>query len=104
MDVDEKDIDGKSALAHLYLQAVSSVNYKEVKDRALEDMQNLVACKAHLDMPMKEQDRTLIMDAAMRGHIPMFTFLLKAGANRDMRDNIGRHLNDYIRMDFAGKT
>jgi hypothetical protein len=44
------------------------------------------------------------MDAAMIGHIPVFTFLLKSGANRDLRDNLGRHLNDYIRMDYAGKT
>ena len=48
---------------------------------------------------------TLLMDAAWRGDIPMFTFLIKeCGADKDKRSSMGRKVADYVKMDCAGKT
>lgn len=67
-------------------------------------MRTLIQIGANLDAHVLEEGRTCLMDAAMRGDLKTFTFLLRSGASKDERDHIGRHLNDYIKMDYAGKT
>lgn len=53
---------------------------------------------------MLDNGRTLLMDAALRGNKRMFSFLLKHGANRDLRCFTGRQVSDYIKMEFVGKS
>ena len=92
-DVNETDINEKTAIYHMYQEE----NYEQIQYLA----QNL---KAQIDRPMLENGKTLLMDAAMRGNQKMFNFLLRLGANRDLRCNTGRQVIDYIKMEFAGKN
>ena len=51
-----------------------------------------------------QQGRTILLDAAMRGHIDLFEFLLMKGANPMARDHIGKTAIEYIKNDYASVT
>ena len=44
------------------------------------------------------------MDAALRGHIDLFEFLLMKGADPQCRDHIGKTAIEYIKTDYATIT
>lgn len=64
----------------------------------------MIKMGANIDRAMFSNGETLLMDAAKKGNIKMFNFLLKQGAGRDVRCHTGRTITDYIKMDFQGKT
>lgn len=92
LDIEEYDVGGLTALAHVYQEQ----NYEQI---AL-----LVQLGANLDRPMLENGRTLLMDAAMRGNSSMFGFLLGLGASRDKKCHTGRTVAEYAKLNFEGKS
>ena len=48
--------------------------------------------------------KTILMDAAEKGDVATFEFLLRHGASKDLRCTLGRSLSDYIKMDSPGKS
>lgn len=55
MDIDEIDVDGKSALAHVY------------DDQNIEEMKFLINHECDLDIPCMDDDRTILLDSAYKG-------------------------------------
>ena len=92
LDVEESDINNFTALGLVY------------KDGDQRQIQFLIQNGAKIDRPMLQMGKTILMDAAERGDTSMFEFLLKMGASKDLRCTMGRSIQDYIRMDFQGKT
>ena len=92
MDIEECDVNGITALGHVYKE----INYQQ--------MQFLVAMGANIDRPMFENGRTMLMDVAMKGDSKLFAFILKQGADRDKRCHTGRTTVEYIKLPFEGKT
>lgn len=64
LDIEEYDVSGLTALAHVYEEQ----NYEQIAF--------LIRLGANIDRPMLENGRTILMDAAMRGNSSMFGFLL----------------------------
>ena len=44
--------------------------------------------------------RSILLDAAYKGRVLLFEYLLTIGADPDIRCVRGKTLSDYIRMDF----
>ena len=44
--------------------------------------------------------RSILLDAAYKGRVDLFSYLLAVGADPELRCVRGRALSDYIRMDF----
>ena len=59
---------------------------------------------ASLDQATMPNGRTVLLDAAMRGHIDLFEFLLMKGANPQARDQIGKSAVEYIKSEYATVT
>ena len=53
---------------------------------------------------MFSMNKTILMDAAEKGNVATFEFLLKLGASKDLRCRLGRSISDYIKMDVIGKS
>ena len=53
---------------------------------------------------MYPMGKTILMDAAEKGDVGMFEFLLKLGASKDLRCMLGRSISDYIKLDAPGKS
>ena len=47
--------------------------------------------------------RSILLDAAYKGRVDLFSYLLAVGADPEIRCIRGRSLADYIRMDFSEK-
>lgn len=65
MDIEECDVNGITALGHVY------------KENNYQQMQFLVAMGANIDKAMFENGKTMLMDAAMKGDSKLFAFILK---------------------------
>jgi ankyrin repeat protein len=48
--------------------------------------------------------KSLLLDACMKGHVDLVDFLLKKGAEVNVKCVKGRTLGEYIRCDYLGKT
>jgi hypothetical protein len=46
----------------------------------------------------------VLLDAAFRGHVELFDFLLSKGADPHFRDNLGKTVHEYIKTDYADLT
>ena len=92
LDIEESDINNLTALGLVY------------KDGDRRQIQFLVQNGAKIDRPMFPMGKTVLMDASERGDTSMFEFLLKMGASKDLRCTMGRSIQDYIKLDYKGKT
>jgi len=92
MDIDEVDIDGKSALVHCY------------EDYRKDMMLLLLGLGADLEIGCLGNGKTMLLDAFHKGYIDLVQFLLKHGASIDARDSRGKTVNDYAKTDYNGKT
>ena len=76
MDLDEQDINGKTALIHMYVVVISNTN-QGAKIAAFTDMKTLIELGAQIDLPCLEEGRTLLLDSALHGNVDSFSFFLK---------------------------
>lgn len=91
LDIEEFDVNGISALGHVY------------EEQNYEQLSFLVENGADINKQMLENGRTLLMDAALRGNSGMFEFLLKQGADQEMKCHTGRTVEEYVKMEYIGK-
>eukprot|EP00347_Sterkiella_histriomuscorum_P003332 403364693 len=92
LDVDELDIDGKSALVHAY------------EDYRKDTMSFLIGLSADMEIGCLGQGKTMLLDAFHKGFIDLVQFLLQKGANVETKDSRGKTIQDYIKTDYEGKT
>ena len=65
LDIDEVDVDGKNALAHVYEE------YKK------DEMLFLIEKGADIDLPCMGGGKTILLDSCYKGYKDLFEFLLK---------------------------
>lgn len=72
MDLDEQDVNGKTALCHMYAIVSANTTADSAKKAAFRDMKTLIELGAQLDLPVLEHGRTLLLDAALHGNVDSF--------------------------------
>ncbi len=88
LDLDEEDINGKSALIHAY------------EDYRKDTMLFLLSLGADLELPNLGNGKTMLLDACLKGYSDLVLFLLKNGSNTEAKDGRGRTVNEYVKMDY----
>lgn len=90
------DQNGQDAVTYCYLSGLPDL------ERELPFLTKDLG--ASVDMPSLPQGRSQLLDAAMRGHLELFDFLLRNHADVTVHDNHGRGIKEYIKMDYAERT
>lgn len=88
MDIDEVDIDGMSALAHVYEEYRKDI------------MIFLINNGADINLPCLPSNKTMLLDACHRGYKDLVEFFLKRGASTEVKCSKGKNLGDYIKTDY----
>lgn len=105
LDVNETDVNGRNCIAIVYqdlrddplsVDPQAKLNYYEV--HFLKSIGSSVDLRC-LDDP--QQGRTALLDAAYKGRVDLFSYLLAVGADPDARCVRGKSLSDHIKMDFS---
>ena len=104
MNVNETDIHGRNCIALVYadlrdkpssVYAAKPINYYE--------LHFLTSIGANLNLKCMDTPsigRTILLDAAYKGRVDLFSYLLITGAELSVKDNRGYTATDYINMDY----
>lgn len=104
MNVNETDIHGRNCVALAYADLRdrpnsvwpgNPVNYYEIHFLASIGADLNLQC---MDTPT--MGRTILLDAAYKGRVDLFSYLLITGADMSIRDSKGMSVEDYIGMDY----
>ena len=104
MNVNETDVHGRNCIALVYsdlrdkpssIYSSKPINYYEL--HFLSSIGSNVNLKC-LDNTLI--GRTILLDAAYKGRVDLFSYLLISGADTDVRDVKDFGLDDYIKMDY----
>jgi len=104
LDCNETDIGGRNCVAIVYQDLRDDPGSVEATVKQnMQELHFLASIGSNLDhkcMDNPSQGRTILLDAAYKGRVELFSYLLTVGANPDTRCIRGKTLSDYIRMDF----
>lgn len=64
----------------------------------------LIGLGADLELPNLGSGKTMLLDACHKGYTDLVAFLLKHGADPEAKDARGRTVNEYVKMEYQGKT
>lgn len=104
MNVNETDIHGRNCVALVYADlrdkpssvfSAKPINYYE--------LHFLTSIGANINLKCMDTPtigRTILLDAAYKGRVDLFSYLLITGANLTVVDERGYNLDDYIKMDY----
>jgi hypothetical protein len=104
MNVNESDIHGRNCIALVYadlrdkpssVYSAKPINYYELHFLTSIGANINLSC---MDTPA--MGRTILMDAAYKGRVDLFSYLLITGADLTLKCARGHSLEDYIRMDY----
>jgi hypothetical protein len=104
MNVNETDIHGRNCVALVYadlrdkpssVYSAKPINYYE--------LHFLTSIGANLNLQCMDTPtigRTILLDAAYKGRVDLFSYLLITGSDLTIQDSRGVGLEDYIKMDY----
>lgn len=104
MNVNEQDVHGRNCIALVYadlrdkpssVYSTKPINYYE--------LHFLTSIGANLNLKCMDTPsigRTILLDAAYKGRVDLFSYLLITGADPTVLDHREYGLEDYIKMDF----
>lgn len=105
MNVNETDIHGRNCISLVYADlrdkpssvwsGSNPINYYEIHFLASIGANMNLKC---MDTPTI--GRTILLDAAYKGRVDLFSYLLITGADMNLRDSKGYNIEDYINMDY----
>jgi hypothetical protein len=104
MNVNETDIHGRNCIALVYADlrdkpssvfSAKPINYYE--------LHFLTSVGANLNLKCMDTPtigRSILLDAAYKGRVDLFSYLLITGADLTVTDERGYGLEDYVKMDY----